>query len=76
MLCSVGFFMKIEITKANLIITPAPKRNKKNGIKVYLWREERPDDTTLPIATTDIIKGQRKYSLPACMKHSIKRIEF
>ena len=68
--------MKIEITKKNLIITPAPKRNKKNGIKVWFWREEKPEDTTLPIAKTDIIKGQRKYKLLAEMKYAIKSIEF
>ena len=68
--------MKIEITGKNLIITPAPKKNKRNGIKVWFWREEKPEDTTLPIAKTDIIKGQSKYRLPAGMKYAIKSIEF
>jgi len=69
--------MKIQITKKNIIITPAPTRNKKNGIRVYLsvfntgfcWGD------ILPEATTDIIKGQRKYSLPKYFV-SIKKIEF
>ena len=68
--------MRIQITKQSLIITPAPKRNKKNGIKVWFWREPKTTDTTLPIATTDIIKGQRKYKLPDEMRCAIKCIEF
>ena len=68
--------MKIQITKKNIIITPAPKRNKKNGLKVYLWREPKQDETTLPIATYDLIKGQRKYSIPKDFVFSIKGIEF
>ena len=68
--------MKIEITGKNLIITPASKKNKRKGIKIWFWREEKPEDTILPIATTDIIKGQRKYKLLAEMKYAIKSIEF
>lgn len=68
--------MRIEITKNNLIITPAPKRDKKNGIKVWFWREDKPEYTDLPIASTDIKAGKRKYALPAEMKYSIKKIEF
>ena len=68
--------MKIEITKTSLIITPAPKKDKKNGIKVWYWREPKQSDTDLPIATTNIKKGQRKYTLPAEMRYSIKKIEF
>ena len=68
--------MKIEITKKNIIITPAPKKNKKNGLKVYFWRNEQEGNTTLPSATTDIIKGQRKYTIPSGFKFSIKSIEF
>ncbi len=68
--------MKIEITNKNLIITPAPKRNKKNGIKVWFYREPKQDDIDLPIATTDMIKGQRKYSIPKDFICAIKSIKF
>ena len=68
--------MKIEITKKSIIITPAPKRNKKNGIKVWFYREEKPEYIDLPITTTDLIKGQRKYSIPKEFVCAIKRIEF
>ena len=68
--------MNIQITKKNIIITPAPKKNKKNGLKVWFWRDEKPEDTTLPIATTDMVKGQRKYKLLKEFKYAIKGIEF
>ena len=68
--------MKIQITNKNIIITPAPKRNKKNGLKVWFWKDEKPEDTTLPIATTDLIRGQRKYSMLDEFKYAIKGIEF
>lgn len=70
--------MKIQITNKNIIITPAPKRNKKNGLKIWFWREELPDNPTLPIMTTDIKKGQRKYVLPENnnFRYSIKGIKF
>ena len=63
--------MKIEITKKNIIITPAPKKDKKNGLKVWFWREEKPEDTTF-----NLIKNQRKYKLPDDFKYVIKSIEF
>lgn len=68
--------MKIQITKRSLIIDPAPKRNKRNGIKLYFSREENPEDTILPIITTDVKKGQRKYFLPEHFNFFIKKIEF
>ena len=68
--------MKIEIIKNNIVITPAPKRNKKGGLKIWFWREEKAEDTTLPIATTDLIRGQREYRLPDEFKYAIKGIEF
>jgi hypothetical protein len=68
--------MKIQITKKNLIITPAPKKNKKNGIRLSFARVEVPEYTTLPIMTTDAIKGQRKYTLPKDINYFIKSIEF
>ena len=68
--------MKIQITKKNIIITPPPKRDKKNGLKVWFWREPRQDDITFPIATTDLKKGQSKYTLPEEMICAIKGIEF
>ena len=68
--------INIQITKKNIIITPAPKKNKKNGLKVWFWREEKPEDSTLPIATTDMVKGQRKYKLLKEFKYTIKGIEF
>lgn len=68
--------MKIQITKKSLIIDPAPKRNKKNGIKLLFAREEKPEYTTLPIITTDTKKGQRKYTLPKDVFCFIKSIEF
>ena len=67
--------MKIEITKKNLIITPAPKRNKKKGITVYFQRIEDPNAIDLPIAKADLIKGQRKYSIPEGFVYTIKKIE-
>lgn len=68
--------MKIQITKRSLIIDPAPKRNKKNGIKLFFSRMENPDYTTLPVITTDAKKGQRKYTLPTDVFYFIKSIEF
>ena len=71
--------MRIEITKKSLIITPAPTRNKKNGIKLYFWRGEYDERgaVTFPIITTNIIKGQRIYTLPGKeFSYSIKRIDY
>lgn len=68
--------MKIQITKKSIIIDPPPKRNKKNGLRVYLQRVFDPNATTLPIATTDLIKGQRKYTIPKEYIYTIKGIEF
>lgn len=70
--------MKILITKKSIIITPAPKKSKKNGLKVYLHRSEtyNAEASDLPIATTDLKKGQRKYSIPKEFVCTIKGIEF
>lgn len=72
--------MRIEITKKSLIITPAPTKNKKNGIKLYFWMgtyDEMRNTNTFPIVTTNIIKGQRKYTLPGKeFSYSIKRIDY
>lgn len=68
--------MKIQITKKNIIFTPAPNKNKKDGLKVWFWREPRQDYTTFPIATIDLIKGQRKYAIPKEMICAIKSIKF
>jgi hypothetical protein len=68
--------MKIEITTKNIIITPAPKRNKKKGLKVFFWMEPKGGSGNYPTATADIKKGQRKYSLPEGFGCSIKSIEF
>jgi len=70
--------MKIEITKRSLIITPPPRRNKKNGIKLYFWRDEKVEreSNTFPIIMTDAIKGQRKYTLPQDGNYAFKKIEF
>ena len=69
--------MKIKITTKNIIITPAPKRNKKKGLKIWFWSYDKPVDRDCPIATTDIIKGQRKYNFPGKeFRCSIKSIEF
>lgn len=72
--------MRINITKKNIIITPAPNKDKKNGLKIYFWRGEKDEreSTSLPIMTTDIKKGQSKYLLPTSTDVScaIKRIEF
>ena len=68
--------MKIQITKRSIIITPAPKKNKKGGLKVYLQRNFDPNATILPIATTDLIKGQSKYAIDKNFVYTIKGIEF
>lgn len=68
--------MKIIITKRSVIITPAPKKNKKNGLKLSFARVEVPEYTTLPYITTDLKKGKRKYTLPRDMHCFIKSIEF
>jgi len=68
--------MNIKITNKNIIITPAPKRSKKNGLKVWFWSEGDPEDNIFPIATTDIIKGKRKYEIPETFRYAIKSIEF
>lgn len=71
--------MKIKIKDNLIIITPPPKRNKKNGIKICFWRN--PSDLLkhdMPIASTDIKKGKGKYDLPSLegFDVSIKSIEF
>jgi hypothetical protein len=70
--------MKIEITKKSLIIDPAPRRNKKNGIKLFFWRgkKDERESRDLPILFTNAIKGQRKYTLPNGVNCAIKKIEF
>ena len=66
--------MKIAITKKFIIITPAPKRNKKNGLTLYLQRIFDPNATALPIVKTNLVKGQRKYSIPKDFVYTIKGI--
>lgn len=70
--------MKIRINKKTLTITPAPKKSKKNGLIVYLQRSEAYDmnATDLPIAKTDLNKGQSKYLIPEGFVYTIKGIEF
>lgn len=70
--------MKILITKRNIILTPAPKRDKKNGLKLYLQRTETYDmnATNLPVVTTDLIKGKRKYSIHDGFIYTIKGISY
>lgn len=70
--------MKIEITKKNIIITPAPKKTKKNGLKLSFSSPgfDESNEDELPTITTDIIKGQKKYQLPPyCFIYAIKSIE-
>ena len=67
--------MRINITKKSIIIDPVPKKGKKNGLKIYFQRIFDPKATTLPIITTDIIKGQRKYTLPKGINYTIRGIE-
>jgi len=68
--------MKIIITKKNIIITPAPKKDKRDGLTVYLQRVFDPNAINLPIVKTDLIKGQSKYSIPKGFIYTIKGIEF
>lgn len=67
--------MEIKITKKNIIIKPAPKRNVKNGLKLYLQRNFDYQANGLPTVSTDIIKGQSKYSIPNGFIYTIKGIK-
>jgi|694.fasta_scaffold143423_9 hypothetical protein len=70
--------MKIQITKKNIIIDPAPRKTKRNGLVLYLSRDPiyNQQATDLPIVKTDLIKGQRKYTIPRGFVCTIKGISF
>ena len=68
--------MRIQITKRNIIITPAPKTSKRNGLVVYFQRVFDPTAIDLPIAKINLIAGQSKYEIPKGFVYTIKGIEF
>lgn len=69
-----------EINKRDLCIFPVPVEDKPAGIKIQFkpstyWKKKHP--TEEPIITTNIIKGQQKYRLPAYFnKNTIEILDF
>lgn len=53
----------VHDNQLSLRITPIPKRNRMDGIKIWFSRVPNPD-YEVPTATADIKKGQDVYPLP------------